>query len=469
MNSRERVLAAINHEEADRVPIDLGSTCVTSINLKAYGNLRRTLGMKGGAARVFHTWVQTPEVEPEIAERLHVDTVTLPRYKMSLGIPNADFKPWQFVDGTDFLVPVDFTPRINDDGDFEWWEHGVKIAEAPKEGTQGFAVKYFPLEHATTEGEIDDWFDNYYGNFMGRIRVTDEELVWAREFAQRLRATTDKAIVSDYVFGIIFVTEGILGFQNTYMSLLNNPGLIRYFFDRLVHEQIVNLKRYLGAVGEYIDVIMGADDVGAQKGPMIKVDTFREFLLPGHKLFCETVHENSNAKVLFHTDGSVMPFLQDLIDIGVDCFNTVQTDAADMDAMEMQKRFGNNLTFWGGGVDTHHVLPRGTPDEVREDVRRRMKIFGPGGGFVFSAIHNILGDVPPENILAAFDAAAEFGRYPIMTGTESQGELAAKLTAANYWEKPLQSLRRGDTPVSATLEEISHKPRRGRRNSPADA
>ncbi len=347
MNARERVLAAINHEETDRVPIDCDSTCVTSVNLKAYGNLRRKLGMTDGTARVFHTWVQTPEIEPQIAERLHVDTVTLPRYKMSLGIANAEFKSWQFVDGTDFLVPVDFEPSINADGDFEWWEHGIKIAEAPKEGTQGFAVKHFPLEHATTEKEIDDWFDNYDGNFMGRIKVSDEELVWARDFARHLRQTTDKAIVSDYVFGIIFVTEGILGFQNTYMSLLNNPGLIHYFFDRLVHEQIVNLKRYLGAVGEYIDVIMGADDVGAQKGPMIKVDTFREFLLPGHKLFCETVHENSNAKVLFHTDGSVMPFLQDLIDIGVDCFNTVQTDAADMDAMAMKKRFGKNLTFLG--------------------------------------------------------------------------------------------------------------------------
>ena len=463
MNSRERVLAAIDHEETDRVPIDCGSTCVTSINLKAYGNLRRKLGMTDGAARVFHTWVQTPEIEPKIAERLHVDTVTLPRYKMSLGIPNAEFKPWQFVDGTNFQVPVDFTPSINEDGDFEWWEHGVKIAEAPKEGTQGFAVKYCPLEHASTEKEIDDWFDNYDGNFMGRIKVTDEELVWAREHAKHLRETTDKAIVSDYVFGIIFVTEGILGFQKTYMSLLDNPNLIRYFFDRLVHEQIVNLKRYLGAVGDYIDVIMAADDVGAQKGPMIKVDTFREFLLPGHKLFCETVHEHSNAKVFFHTDGSVMPFLQDLIDIGVDCFNTVQTDAANMDAMEMKQRFGKNLTFWGGGVDTHHMLPQGTPEEVREDVRRRMKIFGPGGGFIFSTIHNILGDVPPENILAAFDAAAEYGQYPITAGPESQAELATKLTAANYWERPLKSMRRGDTPVSDGPKKAVRKSRPKRR------
>lgn len=443
MNSRERVLAAINHEEADRIPIDLGGTCVTGINLRSYGSLRRHLGMKDGRARVFHTWVQVPELEPLIRERLHVDTVTLPRYKMSLGIPNAEWKPFTWMDGTEFLVPVDFNPVYNADGDLEWWEHGVKIAEMPGEGTQGFAVKYNPLEHATTEKEIDDWFDTYDGNFMGRIKVTDEELVWAREFAQRLRATTDKAIVSDYVFGIIFVTEGILGFQNTYMHLISRPKLIQHFFDRLVHEQITNLKRYLGAVGEYIDVIMAADDVGAQRGPMIKVDTFRKFLFAGHKLFCDTVHENSRAKVFFHTDGSVMPFLQSLVDMGVDCFNTVQTDAANMDAMELKKRFGKNLTLWGGGVDTHRVLPWGTPEQVREDVRRRIKIMGPGGGFVFSSIHNILGEVPPENILAAFDAAYEFGGYPIEAGAEVPEALAARLTAINYWEKPLEALDQG--------------------------
>ncbi len=443
MNSRQRVLAAINHEEADRIPIDLGGTCVTGINLRAYGGLRRHLGMKDGRARVFHTWVQVPELEPLVRERLHVDTVTLPRYKMSLGIANAEWKPFTWMDGTEFLVPVDFNPVYNADGDLEWWEHGIKIAEMPGEGTQGFAVKYNPLEHATTEKEIDDWFDTYDGNFMGRIKVTDEELVWAREFAQHLRATTDKAIVSDYVFGIIFVTEGILGFQNTYMHLISRPKLIQHFFDRLVHEQITNLKRYLGAVGDYIDVIMGADDVGAQRGPMIKVDTFRKFLFAGHKQFCDTVHENSGAKVLFHTDGSVMPFLQSLIDMGVDCFNTVQTDAANMDAMELKKRFGKNLTLWGGGVDTHRVLPWGTPAQVREDVRRRLQIMGPGGGYVFSTIHNILGDVPPENILAAFDAAYEFGGYPIQAGPEDPDALAARLTAINYWEKPLEALDKG--------------------------
>lgn len=444
MNSRERVLAAIWHEEPDRVPIDIGSTCVTNINLIAYGNLKRHLGLTDGKARIFHTWVQVPEIEAAIADRLHSDTVTLPRYRMSLGVPNVEFKPWSFVDGTEFLVPVGFNPTINEFGDFEWYENGVKIAEAPGEGTHGFALRHHPLQNASTTKEIDDWFDNYDGNFMGRITVTDEELVWAKEFAKNLRETTDKAIVSDYIFTVLDHAQGIVGWDTIYMHLLTEPKLAHHFFDRLVHEEITGLKRYLDAVGEYIDVIMYADDIGHQRGPMMKLNIFHEFLLPRHKIFCETVHAHSNAAVLYHTDGSVMEFLQDLIDIGVDCFNTVQTDAANMDAMELKRRFGKNLTFWGGGVDTHRILPMGTPEQVREDVRRRIQIFGPGGGYVFTSIHNILGDVPPENIVAAFDAVVEFGQYPLQTDPEEREDLARHLTEINYWTKPLEALKAGN-------------------------
>ncbi|MEZ4709975.1 MAG: uroporphyrinogen decarboxylase family protein [Caldilineaceae bacterium] len=133
--------------------------------------------------------------------------------------------------------------------------------------------------------------------------------------------------------------------------------------------------------------------------------------------------------------------LPELIDAGMDCFNTVQTDAADMDAMELKKRFGKQITFWGGGVDTHRVLPFGTPEQVREDVRRRIQIFGPGGGYVFASIHNMLGDVPPQNILAAVDAIVEFGDYPIQTQGEDREELAKRLTESNYWAKPLEAMK----------------------------
>lgn len=444
MNSRERIWAAIRHQEADRVPIDIGGTGVTGINLIAYGNLKRHLGLTGGQARLFHTWIQAPELEPAVADRLHTDTVTLPRYRMCLGIPNVEFKPWRFVDGSEFLVPVDFNPRRNQLGDFEWHEHDVLLAEAPGEGTHGFSLRYHPLREATTPAEIDRWFDTYDGNFVARIHVSDEELVWAREFAQRLRQTTDKAIVADYFGTVLENAQGIIGWDTIYMHMIAQPSLAHHFFERLTHELVTGIKRYLEAVGEFIDVFMFADDIGHQRGPMMKLDVYREFVLPGHQAVFRAVKESSQAAIFYHTDGSVMPLLPDLVDAGLDCFNSVQTDAANMDAMELKRRFGKNITFWGGGVDTHRILPFGTPAQVREDVRRRMKIFAPGGGYVFASIHNILGDVPPENILAAVDAAYEFGVYPIQAGPEEPAELAEHLTKVDYWRNPLEALQRGD-------------------------
>lgn len=450
MNSRERVLAAIRHEETDRVPIDAGGTGVTGINLIAYGNLKRHLGLTEGRARIFHTWIQVPELEAAIAERLRSDTVTLPRHRMCLGIPNVAWQPWTFVDGTEFLVPVDFNPQRNAYGDFEWYENGELLAEAPGEGTHGFSLRFHPLRNASTEQEIDHWFDTYQGNFLARVRVTDEELEWATAFARHLRETTDKAIVADYFGTVLENAQGIVGWDTIYMAMIRKPGLAHYFFERLVDELVTGITRYLQALGPYIDVFMFADDVGHQRGPMMKLDIYREFVLPGHKAVFQAVHDHSEAAVFFHTDGSVMPLLPDLIDAGMDCFNSVQTDAADMDAGELKRRFGKHVTFWGGGVDTHRVLPFGTPEQVREDVRRRLQIFGPGGGFVFASIHNILGDVPPQNILAAFDAAYEFGGYPMAVDAEAWERLAGQLTEANYWVKPLNVLQgKGQTPSQA--------------------
>lgn len=441
MNSRERVLAALRHEEADRTPIDVGGSVVTNISLPAYGRLKRHLGLTGGKARIFHTWSQVPEIEPAITARLHSDTVTLPRYRTSFGLPNVEFKPWKFVDGTEYLVSVHFNPVRNARGDWEMYEHGLKLAEAPGGWTHGFMLRYNPLQQATTPQDIDRWFDTYEGNFLGRIRVTDEELVWARDFARNLRETTDKAIVSDYIFTVTNHSEGLFGWETFYMNMLSEPDLIRYFLERLIDEQITGLRRYLATVGEYIDVILFADDLGHQHGPLMQPGVYRELVLPGHRAFCQTVHELSQAAVMFHSDGTVIDYLPELIDAGVNCLNPVQTDAARMDPLELKRRFGKNLTFWGGGCD-HHVLAAGTPAQVREDVRRRLNIFAPGGGYVFTTIHNVLGETPPENILAAFDAAYEFGTFPVQPGPAKWEALAGQLMSSDYWLNPLAALRR---------------------------
>ena len=439
MNSRERVMAALNHEEPDRVPIDLGGTGVTNINLMAYGRLKRHLGMDEGRARVFHTWMQVPEVEKAVAERLHCDTVTLPRYRMSLGIPNEQFKPWKHCCGTEFLYPVDYNPKQNDVGDWEWYEQGEMIAKAPGEGTHGFALYKHPLNALGSEKEIDDFFESYTGNFVGRLRVDDTEIEWTRAFAKDLYENTDKCVVSDFFGTIIENAQGIVGWDEIYVRMISEPNIVKYFLERLTDTLLEALKRYIPAVRDYVQVIMFADDVGQQQGPMLSPDMYREFLYPCHEKLFRYVRENSDIRVFFHTDGAVTELLPHLIEAGIQIFNTVQTDAADMDPALLKREFGKDLVFWGGGVDTHRTLPRGTPSQVREDARRRIQILAPGGGYVFTSVHNILSDIQPENIVALYDAAYEFGEYPIQAGGQSPDELQEK--HKDYWRDPLTNLQ----------------------------
>lgn len=438
MTSRERIMAALNHQIPDRVPIDVGGTGLTGINLIAYGRLKKYLGINEGMARVFHSWIQVPELEKVIADRLHSDTVTLPRHRMCLGIKNEEFKVWNHC-GTDFLFPKDFNPIKNDKGDWEWIEHGKMIAKAPSEGTHGFALYEHPLNALGSKQEIDDFFDSYTGNFVGRLHVDADEVKWASENAKNLYENTDKCVISDFFGTILEAAQGIVGWDEIYVRMISEPDIAKHFMERLTETLLEALTNYIPAVRDYVQVMVFADDIGQQQGPMLAPEMYQEFLGPYHKKIFRYVRDNSDIRVFYHTDGAVTPLLGYLIDAGIQIFNTVQTDAADMDPALLKKEFGKDLVFWGGGVDTHSVLPRGTATQVREDVRRRIQILSDEGGFVFSSVHNILSDIQPENILALFDAAYEFGEYPVNTEGQSMEELQVK--HKDYWRDPLTVLR----------------------------
>jgi uroporphyrinogen decarboxylase len=432
-------MAALNHEEPDRVPIDVGGTGLTNINLMAYGRLKKLLGIDEGMARVFHSWIQVPELEKVVADRLHSDTVTLPRHRMCLGIPNVEFKPWTHAGGTEFLYPVDYNPKKNAEGDWEWYEHGEMIAKAPGEGTHGFALYKHPLSELSSEKEIDDFFESYTGNFVGRLHVDDAEIEWATAFARDLYENTDKCVIADFFGTVLENAQGIVGWDEIYVRMISEPDIAKYFLERLTDTLLEALKRYIPAVRDYVQVLVFADDIGQQQGPMLDPDMYREFLFPCHEKLFRYVRDNSDIKVFFHTDGAVSDLLPHLIEAGIQIFNTVQTDAANMDPAILKREFGKDLVFWGGGVDTHRTLPRGTPGQVREDVRRRMQVLAPGGGYVFSSVHNILSDIQPENIVALFDAALEYGQYPIQVEGQSPEQLQQK--HQDYWPDPLERLK----------------------------
>ena len=196
--------------------------------------------------------------------------------------------------------------------------------------------------------------------------------------------------------------------------LVTEPDYALSILQATARRAVENLRIYLQAVGKYIDTIfMSGTDFGTQKGELFSPQIFKELYVSNIRLMTDYVHRHSHVKTMYHSCGSNFNLIDYFIEAGVDILNPVQTTAANMDPVELKKRFGGRIVFWGGGVDTQTVLPYGTADEVRQQVKQRVQVFGPGGGFVFAGIHDIQYGVPPENILAMADAAAEFGRYPI--------------------------------------------------------
>ena len=440
VTSRQRVLAALNHEESDRIPIDLGSHGSSTIAALAYTKLRQHLGIEGGLPKMYNTWAQQLDVEDAVLDRLGADVVTLHRRISSLSIPNdREWKEWSLIDGSTCLVPVDFNPVKNDQGDWEWYENGNMIARMPGEGTHGFTLFWAPMEGEPTKEKIDAVLASENNNFISRIKTSDEEVDYVGKEAKQLYESSDRAILYAFAGTVLENAQGIFGWDEFFVRCVTDPDLVHYFLEGLTELHLDALKRTLVAAGDYIQVIQFGDDLGMNAGPLLDPELYRSVLLPYHKKLFMYVRENHpNVHVMLHCDGAVRVLFPDLIDAGLQIFNPLQTDCFEMDPASIKREFGKELTFWGGGADTHGIMPKGTISQLREDVRRRVQILSPGGGFVFNQIHNILPEIPPETVLAMFDAAQEFGTYPIQTEASLE-EMEKKY--ANYWTEPLKAIR----------------------------
>jgi len=375
MTPRERVLTSLNHEEPDRVPLDLGGL-PTTIEAVPYNELKRYLGIKGETRLFLRDHVDPPE---EVLERFGIDT----RYVR-------------------MKAPKNFRVQIDPDNSYldEWGTRWKK----PESSLYWDPVDY-PLKDATIEDlETYRWPDPHD---PGRTEGLREE-------AKRLRQRTDYAIVADMPLLGIFESACVClrGIERLMMDLILDKPFAKALFDKVADIHIEFLRHYLDAVGEYIDVIMVSDDLGAENGPLISPELYREMLKPAQKKLWQFIKDNTKAYLFLHSCGSIPKFIPDLIEIGVDILNPIQVSAKDMDTKRLKEEFGDRLTFWGG-VDTQRVLPFGSPEEVEREVKRRIGDTAPGGGYVLTAVHNIQAGVPPENICMMYDAARKYGRYPI--------------------------------------------------------
>jgi len=402
MTSRERVLTTLQHKEPDKVPIDFGGMRSTGIMAIAYNRLKKYLGITSGETRVYDVMQQLAEPEKEILDLFEVDVVDL---NNSFGEHSENWKEWTLPDGSIGKLPKHLYPyRKNSDWIYEFDNRKYRMPE----GCLYFEFYQPILGNAKSSKDID----NVPWGFL-----TDEELKRLEQKAKYLYENTDYAIMGGFGGNILEGGQELRGWDNFMLDLVDNRSFAEDLMDKLVEVYLVNLKDYLQAVGDYIQLIQMGDDLGTQEGPQLSPDMYREFIKPRHKAIYQYVKQHSKVFVFLHSCGSIYRLIPDLIDEGIDVLNPVQTSAAEMDPKRLKAEFGDKITFWGGGCDTQSVLPRGRPQEITAHVKERIEIFAPGGGFVFTQVHNVQADVPPENVVAMFDAVKKYREYPVKTSS----------------------------------------------------
>jgi len=381
--SEERVKLALQHKEPDRVPFDLGSTLATGITLPAYKRLLTYLGIAKKDIPVADMVQQLAGVDKGILERLKVDTRGL--------IPST-------IAGE--------KPDITEDDNYKYvtdpWGIGWRM---PKVGGYYYDMYKHPLKGEIDKDKIDSfpWPNPADFAWLGGLRER------VKEFRDMRKAV----IVSPLGGGFFELGFWMRSFEDFYMDLAANPSMACYLMDKLLEIRMAYWEIVLKELGDDILIVVEAQDLGQQSGTMIAPQMYRKYIKPREKKLFSHIKKIAPQPtyIFFHTCGSVYDVIPDLIEVGIDILNPVQVSAAKMNTAMLKKEFGKELTFWGGGVDTQDVLPHGTPQQVREEVRRRIEDLAPGGGFVFSTVHNIQPHVPPENIMAMWEALQEYGVY----------------------------------------------------------
>jgi uroporphyrinogen decarboxylase len=382
MKSRERVNLALDHKEPDRVPIDLGGTIVSSITKQPYLELSQYLGIPVEDTGMLDYVQQLPYLNDALMRRFGAD------FRM-VQLPAATTTAVDILEEGDYYAFVD-----------RW---GSKL-HMPKQGGFYFDWVDFPIREPTMRA-----LDAYRWPRPDPKEVNEQ----LAQQAKQLYENSDYALVGSAVIGggIFEQPARVMGLQEFWMALVSEPAFADRLMETITDIYIESCNNYLDCVGQYIQVFTYWDDIAGQNGWLIRPELYRELVKPKQKRLVDAIKKKTDAKLFYHSCGATRDLIPDLIDLGFDILNPVQVSASGMDTKALKAQFGRDIIFWGGGVDTQCVLPFGKPEEVVEEVKRRIDDLAPGGGFVFAAVHNIQALVPPENIVAAFDTALEYGRY----------------------------------------------------------
>lgn len=385
MDSRQRVLLALNHQEADHVPLDIGATLLTSIHRTAYQKLRAFLGMPELPIQIMNVCEQVVVIDEDIRQFFGVD---------ARGVEPRDPSTYRLEIKNDLPGHTCF---------YDEWGIGWKM---PLEGGFFYDMFYHPLAQAQSLDDVKTYsFPDPHD--AQRYRGLREQ---ARHAAEIERQAVVLAGISS---GILELAAWLRGYEKHYADFIDNLPMLEFLLDKALEIKLAYWEKALAEVGEYVDVVEEADDLGGQYRTLISPKMYRTIVKPRHKMLFDFIHRRTKAKIFFHSCGAIRELIPDLIEIGVDILNPVQVNAAGMDSTALKRDFGRDIAFWGGGVDTQGAFGSGKVDvqAVKDDVRRRIDDLAPGGGFVFSAVHNIQENVPPENIIAMWEAWRDYGKY----------------------------------------------------------
>jgi hypothetical protein len=385
--------------------------------------LRQALNLDppGTLVKVVEPFQMLGEIKPDLVDALGADFVSLRGSGTLFGFKKEGWKPWTAFDGIPMLVPAGFNTEPEPNGTLLIYPKGDR--SAPASGQMPVGGWYF--DAIIRQPSIDDATLQVEDNLEEFGPISEHELEYYRCEAERLYAQTDKALFAGFPhlsFGDIAAVpapmlrhpKGIRDVAEWYMSTVIRRNYVFQVFERQCEINLANLERLYGAVGDRVAVVqVNAADFGMQQGLLISPRTYRQLFKPFHKALNDWIHQHTPWKTFIHTCGSVMSLVPDFIEAGFDILNPVQCSAVDMDPVVLKRRFGEQIVFMGGGVDTQYTLPFGTPDEVRQQVRERIGAFGPGGGFVFTPVHNVQPQVPVENLLAMYEAVRKYGDYPV--------------------------------------------------------
>lgn len=425
MTSRERVKATLAHQEPDRVPVDLGGSAVTGMHVSVVYGLRQALGLDapGTPVKVVEPYQMLGEIAPDLMEALGIDVVGLGSPRAMFGFENTGWKPWTTFDGTPVLVPEGFNTQLEPNGDLYLYPEGD--TSVPPAGHMPAGGWYF--DSTRRQHPVDDDNLNVADNLEEFGPVSEADLAYYAQESARIYNETDKAILANFggtAFGDIALVpapwlkdpKGIRDVEEWYVSTVARKAYVKAVFEAQCEIGIQNLARIHDVVGDRVAAIMvTGTDFGTQRGPFISPRAYRDLYMPFHARVNEWIHAHTSWKTFIHSCGSVVQLIPSFVEAGFDILNPVQCSAADMDPTMLKERFGDELVFWGGGVDTQQTLPFGTPDQVRAEVAARVRTFAPGGGFVFNTIHNVQPLSPVANVLAMYETVREVGRYPIST------------------------------------------------------